>query len=951
MNVICTRETNEAETYLKKHINLENNIIHIVPTMILYRQRELFYKKLGKNIKDCNSNIQLHEFNEFIKKNVYKDYQNVLTKSEMQILIVRLMKESIKLNNDAWLSVIPDLVDIFIEWSILGIEINELKKFNTNQKFTMALELYEKYLNEVEKKQKNDFGTLVYKIFSKEEFQNVDEVIIDGAFLPFLPKHHQLLNRFNHLNKKITIFLPMEKDSNQIVFNAMKKTFKNYVDFKEWISVDEVRSNQFFIQSLKSNLLSDKAELSKLDGSLTINRFNTTEEEMDWIVKQISFLLKVQHAKKEEIVIISPKALELRASFRERFEIHGLISNLPKKSVSKLKEGRAIVNLYSIFVDKLHESETYLDISRFEEILNGEILKNSLESKKAFETIRAFYLDCYSLNDWKLKTNELITSKKNVSNIKHDKYHPLKELDENELEIFENFINLIEEIYRDLYSIKDQSINSHLNVLVKYIELKADIHISDIILQRLKNILENITNQENILISSEEFGSILRSVLIDQEEPDEEILPEYKNGEFIKRSVLVTTPNTVNYANYKYVFLCQFTQDMYPSGQSRNWLKTLDYERYVFNKYTNLKFKNNKELERYYLDVYLYYFYSAINACSEKLIISYALQEDGKELKHSHYLHDISKVFGIEEENKLEMKFGKTLEEKLLEYNVLKNPVDNSKDNSEREESNIEYKNLSKNEYILEDLAIYQYCPRRFYYKNLEFSNGAYKDEYQLMLYISSCLYEETIKLLVEKNKLEENQSIGYLRSKYNDKIRSNISAYINESVNSIHDVFPINGRSWENIKLRVRRNVEELFNKILFKNEYLNGINHPESILIAFSLKNIENKVSINGISVKILKELQLKFNNGYTQSYNLSNLKHFLLFTAKVDSDELIEEMDEIRSWYFKQQTKIKSNTVTAEIEQTINNIISKQFNKKAGAYCIYCPYEYICKERGSS
>lgn len=959
MRIFANSDTSIVEDFIKHTLYQEDRkALHIVPTMILYRKRLLFYQTLFKIKVDYNQlenhvreKVALYDLNAFLKEKVYQNSQSVLSQSESTVIIERLLKENELTNNEAWLSVITDINKSFNKWESGALDYQHLASAGTTPQWNIVLNLYQNYKTYTNSHNLMNYGEACYQYILSMKLDDYSELIIDGAFLPVRPELHLLMERFKQQGKNVTILLPVNKDDHQYSYNVVKDVYSNYLPLQQWEQIPGITRNQFYTQKLKDCLFAKQpVPPLRLDRSIGIYKFDTVEEELEWIVKQIAQLIKSQHARKDEIVIITPNAMNMRPVFRELFELYNITTNIPKKSLSRLKEGRGIAHLYKIFADPEEGQTLYITPAIFEEILYSHLFAIHDDLITTYRNIKVFFLDCINFDDWEHIINQILEIKANLNAKAYTKYHPLSYVNEITLEDFKNFILLIKHSTLTLMSMPTQTIRLHLRALIKMLSETTFIHLEESLKSRLIKVLNTVNHQERIPLTSAEFGLRIMGLLIENEEgEDDSIPPVYVAEDYLRKGVLVTTPNTIEYAQYKYVFLCRFTQDLYPCSKQFDWLDNESVEQLLYGTSTKMRFNTEKDVQKFYADLNLYYVHTAINTCSQKLIISYATRYDGAELYHSHYLHDFIEPLGI---NPSALQDG--LEQYLLKFNVIHEQTSDAPVALEATECATCIEStplkLHKTEYTIEDLTVYKYCPRRFYYTSVYPQNRVYSQEFQLQLYVTACMYESTVIQIIKKEHLAQPQTIYFKDNLLYNKLLQSIDDYIKKQELDFKKIFLFSDRTWKTIYLHVKRNIEDLLKVLFKKNPYISVLikmnKNSGECSIDYNKKDIK-AVEINGGVITTKRDLILTI-NGHEQSYNLTNFQEFLLFTAHQTTDQEQLFMTEIKEWYYKEKYNVLKSTVSKEIATTYESILHQKFNKNPGCHCHYCPFVELCRER---
>jgi ATP-dependent helicase/nuclease subunit B len=972
MKIFCSPNTEDVEQYLRSTFNLKKKTLHIVPTMILYRRRFGFYLSLllpylsqeikeilisnkrdlesSKQIeKELRKYVSIFEMNNFIKEHMLKETSNVLSKVESSVILERVVKSRKETNNISWYSVIPELNQFFIELSMTGLSIENLSLLDNSQKWQQIMDLYTTYCKELENANQLDFGKAAYKILQNLDVSHFDELILDGAFLPITYKHHTIIEKFTKINKPVTVFLPYDVEQKELqpAQKVLETVYGSYVPVSEWTSIQKPRSQSFFINRLPKYIF-HRDKQTHLDNSFELLRFSTLESELSYIMQKISVLVRRKEVDPRKIVIITPNAMQLRPMIREVSEQYNLIVDLPKRPIMHLLQGRAIKCLYDLRVDLRRTADTYFDISMFNIICQSALFKHTNRIYHSFNKIESFFVDAFSIREW-LKTIDSIIEAKRI--ITPDKYphHPLVHIREDELIEIKQLITNIGEISSILLAVPTQTIKEHVNHLLHV--LRNDKRLTPIqeeLNERLSNICNSLVLQERLPLTSIEFAGRISSLFAEQEdfEPGELAPVEENDNAYIERGILVTGPNNVEYQRYDYVFICRFTQDIYPEPQISNWLLPKKIEQQILVQTTKLPFHNVRDLETFYLDRSLYHIYLAFCAANTQLTISYSELDNGVELTPSHYLHDLGRILGIEEEDRLNNKNSSTLEQLLEHYGILKSPERVEKFDGEHE-TLITKKTIDEKIISVEDVAIFHYCPRRFYYQKKYPNDNVYRDLFHLQNYAVSCLYEKAVEQMVKIYSKPFHEVID--EKKHQTNIEKNVISFRQAAEGEIHKLFPLSKRVWANVVIQTDHALLTLI-KSIFENNYIKEYRKVgnSSIKIQLSLMEQIKEISIEDFKFVATRELSVQYNDRETHRYSISNKKDILSFTSN-DMDER-EQMEEMKQWYFdfKRQFYRQEKTVLSVIEDMITKIKSGQFPKSPGGHCKYCTYKEICKER---
>ncbi|MGE7827633.1 hypothetical protein [Paenibacillus sp. NPDC093718] len=968
MRILCSPDTEDIETYIKSSFEIGRRSLHLVPTMILYRRRLKFYLSIlrplfnqaqisSKEIdieEAVRQYVDLFEVDQYIKhKLISSSNSSTLSKSEATVILERIVNQIPETNNLSWKSVIYDLTNTFMDLSLTGLSINTLRGFDTSKKWRIALDIYELYLEELRQKQLTDYGISANSKINELDISRYDELFLDGAFLPLSSKHQRIINKFIELNKPITIFLPYDLSTpDQPASKVIEDIYQNFLPKTQWESIqDKTRSNSFFIDRLPKLIFRDTPE-TKLDNSLSILRFGTLEEELSYIMRHIYVLIKYKEVSPRQVVIVTPNAMELRPLIREISEQNNLKVRLPQRPFMHLAQGKAIKYLYDIHTDirKLSEYDSYLNTTMFKNFISGILIKCDVRLSESFEKIESFFEDCISIADWRGVLTSLATTKAQLIPEKYP-HHPVNSVELKDLNDILAVIQALEDISFFLVTVSARTIKEHVGVLIQLLQKdNRFIELEGSILQRITKITESLGAQERIPITAIEFGERISALFSEQEdfEDGEKANVEEEDSDiFLDREILVTGPNNVEFQKYEYVYVCRFTQDVYPEPKKFDWLISKEIEHKIISNTTCFKPPSSKELENFYLNRSLYHIHLMFCAARTQLTISYSQIDNGVALTPSHYLHDISKVFGLEEDNKLENKKAPDLEDLLIKSHVLKSPSSIKPLSQNEVEPQLLTKTLDERDFTVEEIAIYRYCPRRFYYQNKYQNENVYSQLFHLQSYASSCLYEKSVELLVLNQPKAIHEMID--QGKQHKLFLERTKDYRLEAEKLIRPLFPLSNRLWSNVISQTDFFLSTLMN-LVFDNTYIREFRKSgnNNITIQFYLSNHEKQIKIDGYTFTATKELEVQYNNGEIHRYSISNRKDILSFSSN-DHEER-EHMKEIKEWYKRFKRSFYNDTATAQmiLTEITNKLTIGEFSKNTGGHCKYCTFNKLCHER---
>ncbi|MBE2907168.1 hypothetical protein HPK01_03035 [Anoxybacillus flavithermus] len=936
MEILCSPNTGDIEKWIEDYLICNNSKknLHIVPTLILYRRRMNFYKKKyikekfhGLDMMEIEEKIRekhvgLYEMDKFLQDLVTKSDLKVLSKRESLILIERILSENQYTNNLAWRLSITDLSDCFLILSQTGLTIEQIRTLDQSDSWQLVCNLYKQYTTALSQNKLLDFGQASVQLIEKYDFSDFEMLLLDGAFLPILPKHQILINRFKSLNKPIKCFLPVDLDIEEHpAFEAIKKTYGSFVPISNWQSIKNEKMKLNVSEKLAISIFHSKVKDID-DRSVEILRFTSQEEELDRTVEQAAQLIHQKSIKPEKIAIVTPNPMELRPVVRELSEIYNLKVLVPERPLIQLPHGRAINNLLKIYTDDQIDAlgiEHIFDIKMFTDLIHANFFENFTELIRPFEILKAFFEDCKSFSEWYNTLEQMIRAKSQLTG--EFLHHPLYHVTEKELLHLKNAVEIIEKVSQELISRDPMTFRDHMHDLISYIQNSPFIGCIDPEIEtRLLSIAENLSSDHHLLVSRKEFAKRIHTIMTDKE------YEKMDNKDLDKISV--TGPNNVEFQEYEYVFLTRFTQNMYPETIKYRWPINLSIERKILNQTTDQRFPNDISLVHYYLDRSIYHFYIALNAAKKKLTISYSKFEDGIELSPSHYLNDIASCFGIEEDSSNSKE---TIEDLLMRAGFL---FEGSK---MAQQTNIVTKRvksepLSPDTVItIEDIAVYRFCPRRFYYEKTISDEHVYSTIFHLQNFAVSYLYEEAVVKLVEKFPDISVQKLN--------KIERSLPTLIHEAELKIKPFFPMGQRFWEDVKIRTSTHLSNLIKQILSQTDHKSA---------KLSLKTQSHTVKIDSYEFRGERQLQVRYGTS-THYYAIKNMRKILSFHTN-DHREEQQRLKEIKDDYFNLLSNFcrKEHVAEETLHYYAKKFSTSQFPKNIGAHCNYCAFQKACKEK---
>jgi ATP-dependent helicase/nuclease subunit B len=971
LKVFCSPHTEDVEQHIGQSFDISKKTLHLVPTFILFRRRLQFYRCLLKQYRSpepksaqplkevvdwLRQHVGLYEFDEFITQLAYSSSKKPMSKSESAILIERIMARHQVTNNNAWRSMSPRLATLFINLSLTGLSPDELRTMDDSLGWKTTLDIFEEYLTVTQSEGLLDLGQAMWHALNNFDLGEYDELILDGGFLPIMPRHHRLVERFESSGKPIRLYIPYDVSlrGNPSV-RALEKVYSLYVPIERWVSIEQEHSTQFFVSKLPKLFLEDSTT-HYLDNSVTIHKYSTMDSELSHIAQTIKVLTTRNRVPLNKIVIIAPQPMALRPVIREICEQVGVETEIPERPVTSRLQGLAVKYLYETKVSRkrANNSETYLDFNMVHTFLQSEIFGIPSTNIDYLSNIRAFVTDCTSLEEWK----KIIRDLKNVREIldvNEFSRHPLSSVPRSFLDELEHMLNIIEELVDRLFVDSIVPIKCHAESLLNILTGDSRITISPDILAKLESIKDSLDAQDRLPISAVEFGSRLNSLFVEPAREDDnrfdftDVNAVQETASDKRPQIMVTGANNTEFQRYKYVFLCGFTQDMYPRPIAQEWPLTLEIQAQILSK-TTLFAVSPSQLKQFYLDRELYHIRLAFMAADTQLSISYHSSRDGVDLTPAHYLHDIARVFGIAADVDARDATA-DLETKLLEAGVLRCPELRSRDqqldlhnSDETVERRPQFTSFS-----LEDMATLKLCPRKFYYESSFREKNVFSDPFQLRLYATACLYQYALREFIQTFKgpitihMDDKRQITELLKK--------VDTSISKAEISIRPLFPVSLRQWQEIRFRASTNLAGFISRIV-ENNMVNDWKKKGVSSFKLDVRYAQQPqitVDVNGYSFTAERDIEVVYNGSIIHRYTSKSLKSLLSFFTS--NPEKRSELDEVKNWYYDTGRKFFNASQLPALERELKNlsdmIKSGVFPKRPGVHCQYCSFRNSCLE----
>ncbi|MBH8608234.1 hypothetical protein [Thermoactinomyces sp. CICC 10521] len=931
MKLLYTPFTEDANEEIAKRILKGKRILHITPTLILERYR---FRKINEILDYTlrqNEKKMVHKVYSFDNwKRVLIDNkcsQKYLTRIEILVILKRAI-QNVAPQQLEWESVASNLLDLFSTFRSSGMEFYKIQSLSEDESWEMVCKIYQEFLKLTESHLEPD--TCFIRGVKEYSFKEYDELVFDGPFLFFSHLHESMINRFQELGKKITFIVPYYDEGEKIqpAFNIIRKVYSNYVPFSQWEAIGfSNRSRSTYVEEVPHILFTDNVGF--LDHSIEFYQFSCLEQEIMHVVKQI----QNQVVKKElrEVAIVSPQSRRLRPFFNEVFEQYRIEYETTENKVKQLLPLDLIKILYQSRIDwRKFEEDSYFDTIFFKRILQSNWY-NSNQSIPSFEKIELFYDALPTIDDWIDQSLKLIQLYEQIDFSKY-RYHPLKSVKRENLELWLFILMELKSFQDELFSHGEVTFSEHGNKLLDVIhKLKQRFSQSqneDPFFEKTRNVIKEQIERFNdtalLPITAEEFAEVLIGLLssdisLSQQENDE-IEVQIKRSKR-KNIPMITSLHNIAFAEYRFVYLTQFTQENYPSFSPDSWPCNSEMEAKILSETTRLKVNSGLEMEKLKADCARYYFLLAFLAAKDKVVITFS--GNSTNIYPSPYLMEIARSVGIDLDRK-----PVDLLNRLKEEGILKLVSGYDAPSYQSGEKTVELTgSIVPGEILLNEIALYRLCPKRYHYTISKPEQNVFASAFQIGFYYGRKISQKAISLIAEDYKVETTSNNA--KSRFTDSVIRN---YVRQAMHTEREYFPVR----KEIEIQAQF-LAEIFTKNLIDHIFNSRWNKRVVFTTDFIREELE--IPFDHRDVKVHMPLGLKLLvDGRPNVYYLDDYELFLSILEK----NLDPEVDAFFKWYIQVRQKRNSK----EIGMLMNDIVTQPITIKETKLCIYCPFVQNCR-----
>lgn len=601
------------------------------------------------------------------------------------------------------------------------------------------------------------------------------------------------------------------------------------------------------------------------------------------------------------------------------------------------------INSYPVsrFVLRLYEM-TYkgFSVEGFKEILysnwrycTGETSIKWSQFISDFKYIELWFSKSNQAEEWISILSELIKAKEEIKDNPFYHYHPLNAVKMESLHFFSELLIDLNALLTRIINVKG-SIEQHVSVL-KDVVMKADsvveaVHDNDFeqaIIKRLINTLSDICGSSIVNdVSARFFAENIRAMLNDYEnEADEDESP-------LKLSVV----NLENMKQFGTSFFIMCEADHYPRAYDNSFPYTDEIVSVLANpQYGICAVPSNKFGIEYHLQLERYLLKNVLDFTRDELIITYTEKEAGNSKGISVFAENLATMFDSD------IMFETNRDENEISY-----------DFDEHDERSIFF--TRKEKCTVTDLAIFKFCPRLYYHKNVD-EQSAYTSRVQLRAYLEAILFCVLMRRFMDYN--TENKKVYGINDRTYLGVLSNLAR---EVVNENGRFFPFFSKyeiedagknahrkvlsSIENSKQYIKGNSFTLIN---YKDSVYRGDGYTVTVEHDNRFVDYEKKTWRMSQNSSYLEFLVLKTNS------RKSELVHYADMIKALDENDADEDRINLVSRIIaKINIQFDSKRFAADgikrTDQLVREIEQYDFLKaesKPSNYCNYCRLRTIC------
>ncbi|MCO5251323.1 MAG: PD-(D/E)XK nuclease family protein [Candidatus Kapabacteria bacterium] len=711
----------DINTLIDKHIAEDslNSMIIIVPTgkLVFKFKREIVKKYYSVHGKPCEMPMvyNLQSFASHCFKNYYKDkpyfivseaYRNTLFEDAIAKSNLSFYKPNARIKHalvERLGGIIYGIKEDGIKVEDIEIDLLEVendskkaKEITDHVRLNDIYEIYKKYqelispnlfdMAEVLNKLNKDFteeyvrndnfsDVLMDNIFPENSHREASNLLIWG-FSDFKTPEVEFISHFGKSKIATAIHLDFSEKNGPLFGNLSEVTERlsqagySILSFDKELkqSYQDLKPSDFLRKYLFE--IDNTSPYTKLNNNLAILEFETIEDEVEYILKLVKYLILIHRAKPTDICIVSRNPSKYAHNFREGFFLQGIPAHVTDRfELSNSSVVNAIFNVLSVISNGFEKDDVF-------KMLNNRLLNISFfdgVSTRKPDTTSLFYaaselrirggLKFGGAKQWVFRLEKAIKFFESVKD-KYEDYHEKRDI-ETKLKHYKaalDDIKILTEIFKigkDKFSINDfvrlikndiikrfaiqENISSTFNTILPdkdkrdyfdYITIKEQAEKNGKALNKFMALLDEmffVMNERNPkqVYSLKELIERLKTAVKSE---------KYQILDKMNYGVTITSIEQIRGLDYKIAILCGVNDGEFPLPYKSEALlgkKLPDSE---------IRHENSERIQFYQ---FLTNAHHLLDSAQKKIFISYICKDEGGDVVKSPFLTYLSKITGL----------------------------------------------------------------------------------------------------------------------------------------------------------------------------------------------------------------------------------------------------------------------------------------------------------------
>ena len=923
-------------------------------TLFITSTRSLNYQSNKSKKMNVVDFTQLHSQIKSLTKT-----KNCLSESEMRYLLHKTILDlENKTTKQAYKNSISQIYELFNNLLLSNvtedcINLKQIKKTHLSS-FSDVFQLYIDYLNTLKKQNKQTYQIAFADVLG-DYFKQFDSVVLIG--FTFFNDVQNLIFRTLIKENKLSSFVTNDDFIIQEFISPLLND--NNIHYSLEIMGDS-NCNKF--EELRKSIYTNKTIASDLANDILIYKpFFTREMEFKFIIADISSKLKKcstieeiestcnnlaivvtnQFAKQTQIfnellrnqgVFISP---EKNIYFsREEFLNSNYKNNLPKEErlqqfnqfrrLEMYQPPRTLFNsTLGRFICEIYKlSGNGMKLSNFTTLIHINWLFRNTHIDDVvgeFNTIKDFFENLESIQDWKEQINKLISLKKGVKFEKELHNHPLKGIRLETLEFIQKYIIFIDNVTTRISNVNG-NVKKHIKSLIEAIKQEVDDEVIE--KQLLSEFEELLTSKDDGVDIDNEYFAQNFQILVS----------EYLSSKVEKTiNIRLNAINLESVNTYDTVYVPMFEENKYPMMFKYEFPYSSEMVDILLDKtlIKNYRLPLNKTLD-YNIKLSKYVFENLFRIAKQNIIFTRIESEGGMPLDMSIFGYDIMSKFD-------------NLKEIEINYETVNLPEESS--------SGLIFKDTKFDNLYLNELLGYFVCPKMFYYSAQFKEKSCYTDKFLLNFYTKALIINRTLSALANGSTYDEM------------RLKQMLYTTLNSVSNEVFELIPMfDDNNKNDIVLSAKNYITSFVNEKIFTGRY-----KPKKDFVLSLSK--EKVIKHNGTQIKtysnlvvtdIVKNVSYEFdisksldNLISTTGKKQTELKHFWEIVDELERGLPIDRAGSLNFLSFKLNTQLNTPKFNQDGITRVNEVVDtiKNYRKcsnmgfKQSSYCAYCKYKNIC------